>query len=416
MDTASIAAVTGQYTADDLLAHVSARIESTAIETEPFAHFVVDSVLPEDFYAAFTALIPGSEEFHGLTPGLAREQENTFVLDDRRFADLSPLHEEVFGKLCAAFRSVSRRVIEKFNPHLEPAFVDIFGTDGTANAQRLTIEHDPVASLFERNEHFKQPPHTDGHYRVASWIFYIPLNADSTLRGTELFRVTRKFADFNPVMNMFTRVPNNLELEPARMVDFRPNRIIAFINSPYSYHGVRAADAATSTKARRVYMLNWIEADRYALETIYSEALFGPAGSRHDATASVFATDRQLDLTALRFWPGVTPSDQRQIATLAPQWNYCAWLTIDRNALDPDANIVRVDLQVADGAVGVGLQYDGSDDFIAETSVAASASLITVYLALTADRRPVRVMFRNVQPGDRPSLFTLTGIATATRR
>src|SRR4051794_9843632 len=57
---------------DRALRHMREVIESTPTEREPFVHFIVDGMLPDDIYRELLALLPADslyERFEAGTPG-----------------------------------------------------------------------------------------------------------------------------------------------------------------------------------------------------------------------------------------------------------------------------------------------------------------------------------------------------------
>lgn len=410
MTTLSLDEANQRYSADALCTHIAHRIDDTPVQAQPFAHFVVDDALPPDFYRAFAAAIPEPEEFEPVTPGTDAASDHTTVLSYRRFADQSPDHKVAFDKVRQAFQAASRHIHAKLEPAIENAFEEIFGDDAAACLQMADVEHVPVANLYERRPWFEQPPHLDGCFRLATWLYYLPLSLDLPIRGTDIFRTVGRSTQFDPIASMYLRSPRGLDLEAAGSVEFRENRILAFANSPFSYHGVSPEPPETGNRGRRITMLNWIEMSKPATERIYARALFGNAVSPVSRGSTRFEAHAEMPLGALELAADTVRNSDGSIRTRPQCWSYAAWLPLGTDMPPaPDDATIRVTLQVAEGAVGVGLQSVERSDFICEYTVASGPAEVTLDLGHPARIFPLRLMVRNVcETG--PSQFTLTRI------
>lgn len=406
MTVDNLSEVERDFDLDTLRKHASARIDRATVETEPYAHCVIDDLLPEKFYEAFVASIPSQDRFGNNNAGLPREEQHTFVLNQPDYCSISPLHDKVYRRLMALNRFISTKILEKFAPFIEQAFEEIFGSDAAAYVADIESEHVPVPAFYERNEKYRVGAHTDGHFRLASWIHYLPVGSGGGSRGLELYRVVDRSPDFDPIEAMFLRDTTNQEVALDRTIDCRPNRAVAFVNSPRSFHAVAQIDAAEKAMiGRRITTLNWIEIRKDSAERIYGDALFRRHRPHRVTSGRGFIAERTIDPAGIGFAPETPHDEELRVTTRPAQWSYAAWSPIERLGAEP-ANVIRAEVSVESGTLGVGIQYVGDERFTEEHAVeAGKASAVT--MNLPQDKRPIRIVFRNHADNDRPTRFRI---------
>lgn len=385
-----------RFSTVDLCEHLVSRIDAAEVKTDPFAHFIVDEALPKDFYTAFAASIPERACFESVTPGSTRSTDHTLVLSYNEYASRSAAHRAVFDKIRKVFDAASRRIATKFEPHIELAFGEIFGDRTRECLDEVAVEHVPVANLYERLGTFEQPPHLDGCFRLASWLFYIPVNTDVQIRGTDIYRTLERTESFDPLRCMYLRTPRGLKVERVSSVSFVPNRILAFVNSPFSFHGVSRSEPDEADRGRRITMLNWIEMSKASTERIYARALFDDRRGQTWHGNRSFTQWSDLQPDGLEFATDVGLDHEGRIVTRKAQWSYAAWLAFKRPGAEPKTCHLRLRMAVDDGEIGIGLQNENSDDFLDEVTVMASPNRRVVDLVLPDGDTPLRLMFRNV--------------------
>lgn len=385
----------GRYSSGDLCSHIVARVEAAALVAEPFAHFVVDEALPTEFYEAFAASIPDQDSFAGVTHGQDRNADHTLVLSYGAYTSRSPAHRAVLEKIRLTFSTASRHIEAKLRPAISDAFETIFGENYEAYLDLAEVEHVPVANLYERQPWFEQSPHLDGCFRLGTWLYYIPLHPEGPIRGTDIYRTIGTNNSFDPLACMFMRTPRGITVELQESVEFRANRILAFANSPYSFHGVSSDDPEHPMPGRRVTMLNWIELSKPATERIYGRALFQEPRSSCTGRAGRFETCAILEPDSLERAPDVLIEDEGRITTRESCWSYAAWHMLEPCPDKKRDHIVRVVLSVDAGVVALGLQQTNSDQFLTEVTVAATDHTVSIDLSMPDSNQSVRLMFRN---------------------
>lgn len=211
-------------------AHVRRAIADADLRVDPTPHVVVHDVLPTDFFDVLRDAIPPSELFPDRDP----------VKQDLEMSSLDGTPELTR----TVWRFFDERVVRDI---LTPALLDRFQhaltrhyaeSGGEAfGAGAAAIPHHAVAGrILLRRPGYHLRPHLDPKRVAITGLLYLARPGDSERYGTQLFRVNRPFVA--PVMKTFFPEDAGMTCELAGTVPFRPNTLLAFVNS-------RAAHGAT---------------------------------------------------------------------------------------------------------------------------------------------------------------------------
>lgn len=210
--------------------HVIYQIANAPIRKYPYPHIYVDSVFPQDFYAALRRNWPGGEHL----VSLASTTRVTGGAYAERF--IMPLKKAEVGKLPEATRGfwaefsewlLTDRFLNAMTGKFEEHVRQRFGMD--AASVRLECE-----SLVVRDHtNYDLGPHTDSPRRVLSLLFYCPDDESMKHLGTSIY---------TPIDPGFRcpggpHHPRNLFRKVATM-EYRPNTLFAFMKTDNSFHGV----------------------------------------------------------------------------------------------------------------------------------------------------------------------------------
>lgn len=218
-------------------------VGETKVFTEPSPYLVLDDVFPRDIYERFQAALPGFAE---LRP-MERDNLHIFPLWDAKSdavasgdgaVGLRWLVNTVFSQ------DLAERFLERFSSSLSSMYADLFGSR-SAEYRDLVRVHDwtEAGSLDVRPVGNVLPAHTDWPNRLISVVFYLS-PANETWReewGTRLYRITPA-EGLDPVALMAKKqaFPDALiDRSDYKLLEFRPNRIVAFMNTPWSVHGAQ---------------------------------------------------------------------------------------------------------------------------------------------------------------------------------
>jgi len=216
-------------------AHVRAAVTHSLLRFEPGPHVVIDDVLPHAAYARLLAAIPPVEFFTGGGDGTK--------LDYRVFSS-SPV-PTASRVIWETFESeIVREVLmpallDLFAPALANHFAGLFGADFAAEAARLPTRAN--GRIMLRRPGFTQAAHLDPKRSVITGILYLARSAEGEEYGTQLYRVERPISA--PSMTTYYLNADQVSNQAAARVGFRPNRVLAFVNSVA--HGAELPEHAT---------------------------------------------------------------------------------------------------------------------------------------------------------------------------
>lgn len=220
---------------DRIRPHILSAVDRAEIATDPTSHLVIERFLPDDFYALLLEAIPPAEFFSDRDPVKQDLEMETLHAAPRftqrvwKFVD-----QDVVPKVLAPalFARLQGAVVDHYAETGGPAF----------GARAAALSH-LVASgrLMLRRPGYRLRPHLDPKRVAITALMYLARPGDSEEYGTQLFRVDRPFVASG--MKTFFPEDAGYHCEVARMVPFRPNTLLAFVNSKGAHGASLPADA-----------------------------------------------------------------------------------------------------------------------------------------------------------------------------
>ena len=212
------------------LQHFIQRLQTADIIPDPYPHYCLDHVFPEDFYQSLLRHLPGSAAYQNLF------EITTLKLDHFRFRD----QRDLADAWTASLPDELRRFWDEFNawflgPELAHAVLDSF-----ADPMRLRFGERvlwPAVSvetqLIRHKAGFFLGPHTDLSTKLVVLLIYLAPDDNYQHLGTSVYR---------PKEPGFT-CPNSThysfeDFVRVKTAPFRPNSMLAFERSDRSFHGV----------------------------------------------------------------------------------------------------------------------------------------------------------------------------------
>jgi hypothetical protein len=215
-------------------AHVARAIAAAPIQFEPFEHIVVDEVLPPALYDLLLSAIPPEPFF----------QDHDRIKQDMHFPiTFGPaLGTTVWNFVDAvlARRAIQPAVLEKFHEPLQGHFDIVFGPSFRAQANALP-QLSSGGRLMLRRAGYHLDPHRDPKRSLLTCLLYLARPGDSEAHGTQLFRVIGD-REANYKQTYYPEADGQ-HCELAAVVPFRPNRMLAFMNSRGAHGATIPADA-----------------------------------------------------------------------------------------------------------------------------------------------------------------------------
>ncbi len=208
--------------------YAGAQVAKAPLLTEPFEHCIVDDVLPAEVFDAIHENWPSDDILKSL-PELGRTkgyQERFVMLMQQEFLDQLPEHQrDVWLAVMRVVmgQDVVLALVEKFRNILVPRIAHL-PKDINLNPEMLVVS--------DRTD-YAIGPHTDTKFRFISLLYYLSRDPEYASYGTGLYvpKDPRHEFPHNAHVNfeMFNR---------HTLVDYKPNRLLAFPRSDKSFHGV----------------------------------------------------------------------------------------------------------------------------------------------------------------------------------
>lgn len=216
---------------DRILDYIEQQIEKAELVDSPSPHVVIDNIFPDDFYKKLCQFFPGDDQLipitdTGRTKGYRERQ--VLLFEPEYFEKLGAEQRRFWLEVEAMLNS--RRfmiaVLEKFWPFCAGRISSL-----TRGDEDLKLLSDTL--LVSDRTYYEIGPHTDHPERLVSFLFYLPEDEKYRDLGTSFY---------SPLEEGFT-TPDGKHCEAdkfelAKTVEFLPNRLLMFIRTDYSFHGV----------------------------------------------------------------------------------------------------------------------------------------------------------------------------------
>lgn len=229
-------------TLDEIVADVEARIARAPVRIKPFPHIVLDNLLPLPVRQSLDEFWPTAERW---------QTTNYFQRGEIRVSELAQSSERRERQSWNALRHVTaamsrtirfrlqRHLADKFRPLIGPDWRRKLGTEPFTERDSMLAEYSGVVDLV---------PHVDSARLAINAFVYLD-DADRPTpeprRGTMLYR-SLGFA-WPSNTSIPAGIRDNL-LREAGEVGWQDNRLLAYVNGPWSFHGVPRHDLGTSRR------------------------------------------------------------------------------------------------------------------------------------------------------------------------
>jgi hypothetical protein len=214
-------------------------IDSATLHLEPFPYAVIDHVLPSAFYDALLTGLPPVQMFETKPDG---KQHLDVPLT------LAPTYGHlVWGAMAGELvpQVIAPRLIEKFRaqldewisrnwPDVPPRSVELHGSGGR---------------IMFRRRGYRIRPHRDPKWSFMTCILYLARPTDSETWGTQLYEV----ADDQEARNAAPYWIDEAKCRLVNDVEFKPNRLLVFLNSGGAHGASIPADALPADLERYIY-------------------------------------------------------------------------------------------------------------------------------------------------------------------
>lgn len=251
------------------LAHVIERLRASEVVPEPFPHYYLENVFPEEFYRELLAHLPGSAAYQNLF------EITTLKLDHFRHRDQRDMGDGWTKDLTGELKEFWESFNEWFlGPELARAVLASFADSLRA---RLGGEEawPPVSvesQLIRHRAGYFLGPHSDLHTKLVVLLIYLAPDESAAHLGTSIYR---------PKDPGFT-CPNSAhypfeDFVRVKTAPYKPNSMLAFARSDVSFHGVEPLSEQDVTACSRD-LIQYVLYDKPAREAQLRERRLAAAG------------------------------------------------------------------------------------------------------------------------------------------
>ena len=210
------------------LSHFVEKLREATVLLDPYPHFCLDNVFPEEYYLELLRNLPVSSSYENLY------EVTTLKLDHFRHRDQRDMNAGWTGELPAEQRmfwddfdswflseDLAQAVLQTFPEQMH----ERFGTQWpSVSVESQLIRHRPGYFLG---------PHSDLHTKLVVLLIYLAPDVSTAHLGTSLYR---------PKDPNFT-CPNSTHYDFADFIKvktapYKPNSLLAFFRSDVSFHGL----------------------------------------------------------------------------------------------------------------------------------------------------------------------------------
>ncbi len=230
---AMVVAPRQRQAASVILDHMLDRLDRTPVCEEPYSHFYLDSVFPDDVYSEMMANMPApscykplSETKHKNEQGMSTR--DVFALSGDGPAQLPEPQRKIWEDVATALAApeLKRMVFRKLAADLSRRF-------GVRRDAVEEIVSYSKPSLFRDLEGYEIPPHPDGRAKIVTMQLYLPTDRSQLNLGTAVYR--RRLTSLKGLYSWHGR------FEKVKQFAFLPNSGYAFaVSNSFSrksWHG-----------------------------------------------------------------------------------------------------------------------------------------------------------------------------------
>ena len=227
------------------------RLRAARVELDPFPHYYLENVFPEDYYQELLRNLPPTEVYENLY------EVTDLKLDHFRHRHQRDMNEGWTERLPHDLQLFWNSFNEWFlGPDLAQSVLESFST------HRAQWPHASVESQFIRHRAgYFLGPHSDLYTKLVVLLVYLAPDNKSEHLGTSLYRP--KDPAFSCPDSKHYPFENFIRVQTA---PYRRNSLLAFVRSDISFHGLEPlspSDVATEGRDLIQYVLH----DKQARET-----------------------------------------------------------------------------------------------------------------------------------------------------
>ena len=257
-------------------AHVRNAIAAATLESDPYEHSVVEQLLPDDVYHVLIDAIPPTPFFSDRD---AIKQDLPLPLD---FGPRLATGVWNFVNDTVAQQILRPAVMSKFDEALQRHYGVIFGESHRQRAAGLP-QATSGGRLMLRRPGYHLAPHRDPKRSLVTCLLYLGRPGDSETYGTQIFRVMGD-SEAGYKQTYYPEQEGH-RCELVKVVPFRPNSMLVFLNSRGAHGATIPADAPATVEryAYQFYVAPSTESLAALIKSLPAERRAMWANKRHAA-------------------------------------------------------------------------------------------------------------------------------------
>ena len=240
------------------LAHFAARLRAAEVVKEPYPHYYVEQVFPDDYYRELLSHLPESTVYENLFEVTTLKLDHFRHRDQRDFTagwtKLLPAHLRDF------WESFNRWFL---SPELAQAVLDSFAAQLPAEQSRPEVAVE--SQLIRHRAGYFLGPHSDLYTKLVVLLIYLAPDESASHLGTSLY--VPKEPGFRCPAGTHYQFEDFVRV---KTVPYRPNSLLAFLRSDVSFHGVEPLSPEDVTAGGRD-LIQYVLYDREGREAQLEE-------------------------------------------------------------------------------------------------------------------------------------------------
>jgi hypothetical protein len=226
-------------------AHVATAIDAATMEPDPFPHIVVKDWLPPETYKRIVDAIPPAVFFADRDQTRADQSKQRMIVP----FSVAPAYSRVVWNFVAD-TIVGDILNRALNTKFQKVLCEYVRSFCPALSSDIDLTmHPSDGRIMLRRPGYNLTPHRDPKWGFATGLVYLARPGDNEVHGTRLYRV-REDAEA-PSGKVYYVEQDRCEL--VKTVPFRPNTLLAFLNSSGAHSASIPADAEPADLERYLY-------------------------------------------------------------------------------------------------------------------------------------------------------------------
>ena len=211
-------------------AHIERAIAASPLQTDPSVHIVINDLIPPETYQAILDGIPPRVFF-----SQRDDQKQNLKLSMLDIAPAWTFETLAFLENTLIPRLMVPALVRRFEPHIRDFYVREYGPERAPAFAALPHEA-TGGRLMLRRPGYHLDPHLDPKRVVFTCLLYFARPGDSEAFGTAFYRMNGT-PNIDRTSTFYPQT-QGIRCDPVKVVPFRPNTAVAFLN----WGGAHGAD------------------------------------------------------------------------------------------------------------------------------------------------------------------------------